>query len=125
MPKRPRKKRAPDASTLMGRLQLAHMERSEAYAERNRAIIALARLASLLGWHAGRHYDDRDTVPPDYRHTVVIDFPTGEQLAWHIGPTEWHLLDDLPVHPTGFRDDAQRPNGRAQYARWPELIPWR
>lgn len=82
-----------DTSELEARL-------TRAYAERNALAVAFAKAALAAGWKAGRGFDDdpKKDRTPKWRHVLYVDLPTGEQVSWHMSPTEVHLLDGLPEY---------------------------
>lgn len=92
--------------------------RNIAYVQRNQAIVAFARLALRAGWPAGRHWDDDSDLHDTFRNVVIVDLPDGGQVSWHIALRDAHLIEDLPVHPTGF-DPARVALGPA----WHERVP--
>ena len=62
---------------------------SEAYYDRNQAVLALARLAQRLGYQVG--------VKPDAEWPILfIDVPAG-QVSWHIPAAE--LVGEWPEYP--------------------------
>lgn len=69
---------------------------NRAYAQRNTMAVALVKMALLLGWPAGRGIDGREGHPVEWRHVVYVQLPGGEQVSYHIAPSEQHLLADLP-----------------------------
>ena len=64
---------------------------SEAYFDRNLAVMALARLAQTHGFRVGLR---RDPEEPDWP-VLMVDLPTG-QVSWHLPPGE--LVGDWPVY---------------------------
>lgn len=70
------------------------------YAQRNALVVAFAHMALAMGWEAGRGIDKDPTKDwdDDWRHVVYVDLPNGEQVSWHIAPTEVYLLDSLPKY---------------------------
>lgn len=95
---------------------------SRAYAQRNTMAVALVKMARLLGWPAGRGVDGREGHPIEWRQVVYVQLPGGEQVSYHIAPSEQHLLADLPEF-TGEWDG----NYTGTEADWPKSIPvcWR
>lgn len=72
--------------------------KSGAYAERNKCVALIARMALGLGWRAGvgRHPAEDREWENDWRNIVFIHSPAG-QLTWHFHDSELPLLTDLPV----------------------------
>lgn len=93
-------------------------ERDRAYAQRNTMAVALVKMALLLGWPAGRGIDGREDHPVEWRQVVYVQLPGGEQVSYHIAPSEQHLLADLPEF-TGDWDG----NYTGTEADWPKYVP--
>lgn len=106
-----------DADFLRRELNAEKKARMQAYKERNQAVVAFAKLAISRGWPAGRHWDTDPALHDSFRNSVVVDLPTGQQLAWHMSLHDEHLLDDLPVHPHGRNGNAAR-----MTSAWPDLL---
>lgn len=92
-------------------------ERDRAYAQRNAMAVALVKMALLLGWPAGRGVDGRQDHPVEWRQVVYVQLPGGEQVSYHIAPSEQHLLADLPEF-TGDWDG----NYTGTDADWPKYV---
>lgn len=88
-----------------------------AYSQRNNAAVALVRMALLLGWPAGRGLDNKTDNDVMWRHVVYIDLPNGEQVSYHMAPSEVHLLDGLPEYPGKW--DGKFTGTTA----WAEMVP--
>jgi hypothetical protein len=72
--------------------------KDDAYEERNRVVVLLARMAIVLGWKAGvgTHEDKPgEEWESDWRSIVCIELPTG-QASWHLHDSHKHLLTGLP-----------------------------
>lgn len=69
------------------------------YDERNRAVIALARLAKKVGWKVGvGQHDPTDAEwDPEWRTILFVDGPVG-QLSWHLHDRDIPLLAGLPTY---------------------------
>jgi hypothetical protein len=82
--------------------ELKDLERQKngAYAERNKCVAALARLALKLGWRTGVGLHDPNDPgwEPDWRTILFIDTPAG-QCSWHYHDSEVYLLAGLPNYP--------------------------
>lgn len=75
-------------------------QKAQAYAERNKCIMGMAKMALDLGYTAGlgMHEDKPGELwDDDWRHIVFIDLPTG-QVSWHIHDSEVPLFNFLPVY---------------------------
>ncbi|UZZ64553.1 hypothetical protein [Curvibacter phage PCA1] len=74
------------------------------YTQRNELAVAFAKAALAAGWLAGRGFDDDKTKDwgDEWRHVVYVALPDGQQVSWHIAPTELHLLDGLPQFTRGW-----------------------
>jgi hypothetical protein len=73
------------------------LERDAVYAERDKCVSLLARMALKLGYTAGigTHLgEDWDEL---WRHVIYIDLPNG-QVSWHIPDSETPLFDFLPQY---------------------------
>lgn len=68
------------------------------YAQRNELAVAFCKAAIAAGWRAGRGFDDDKSKDwePEWRHVVYVALPEGQQVSWHIAPTELHLLEGIP-----------------------------
>jgi hypothetical protein len=80
-------------------LEAAVKAKDTAYAERNRCVAALARVAVVMGLAAWRARHVGDLWEDDWRNIVFIRLPEG-QVSWHIHDSELPLFDWLPL-----RDD--------------------
>ena len=68
----------------------------EVYAERNKCVSLIARMAQALHLEAfiGKHHgDDWDD---DWRHVVFVQLPAG-QVSWHIHNSDLPMFDFLPT----------------------------
>lgn len=89
-----------------------------AYADRNRLAIAFAKAAVCAGWEAGYAMDaDKPHWDEEWRHVVYVSLPTGEQVSWHMSPTEAPLARELPHYAKPWNGEFL---GRTMY--WPSLI---
>lgn len=67
------------------------------YAERNRCVGAIARMAQRLGWTVGLGYHTDPNWEDDWRNIVYIDTPRG-QISWHFHDSEKPLFDWMPPY---------------------------
>lgn len=74
-------------------------QKDGAYAERNRCVALIARLALLLGWRAGvgQHPAEDTAWDADWRTIVFVDLPTG-QASWHLHDSHRGLVEGLPAY---------------------------
>ena len=107
-----------DYSALATHVEGAEDSMNRAYAQRNTMAVALVRMALLLGWPAGRGVDGREGHPVEWRQVVYVQMPGGEQVSYHIAPSEQHLLADLPEF-TGDWDG----NYTGTEVDWPKYVP--
>lgn len=70
---------------------------NRAYRERNIAVIALAKMAILAGYNAGKGKDQND-IEEKWNNVVYIDLPNGKQISFHIAPDEVGFLKDIPEY---------------------------
>lgn len=68
-----------------------------AYAERNRCVALVARMALALGLKAGVRRHEGGDWEDDWRTVLFIDLPTG-QVSWHFHDSELELLEGLPPY---------------------------
>jgi hypothetical protein len=80
-----------NTAELVGRTQ-------SAYSQRNALAVAFVKMALLQGWPAGRGIDGREENDMEWRHVVYVDLPNGEQVSWHMAPSDVKLLDGLPCY---------------------------
>lgn len=68
-----------------------------AYTQRNTLVVAFADLAIRLGWKAGwgRDNDENRGWDEEWRTVVYIDLPNGQQLSWHMSPSEQQYAQQL------------------------------
>lgn len=89
----------PDAAleSLRTYLDALRAQKDQAYAERNKCVAFIARMALAVGWPAwlGRHPDTDEAWERDWLNIVFIELPTG-QVSWHIHDSEMPLFDFLP-----------------------------
>ncbi len=85
------------ADTFEEQLRKLTDQKNAAYAERNRVVALLARMALALEWRAGGslHPSADTTWEPDWRTIVFIELPTG-QVSWHFHDSERWMLIGLP-----------------------------
>lgn len=78
---------------------IADLEKAKnaAYAERNKCVVALARLAIAHGYKAGVGQHVGEDWESDWRNIVFIDLPEG-QVSWHFHDSELSLLEGLPKY---------------------------
>jgi len=107
-----------DYSALAKHVEGTEGSMNRAYAQRNTMAVALVKMALLLGWPAGRGIDGRQDHPVEWRQVVYVQLPGGEQVSYHIAPSEQHLLADLPEF-TGEWDG----NYTGTDADWPKYVP--
>lgn len=71
-----------------------------AYSERNALAVAFAKAALAAGWKAGQGTDNDPGKDwdPEWRHVVYVELPTGQQVSWHLSPSELALLEGLPLY---------------------------
>lgn len=74
------------------------MSIERAYTQRNVLAIAFVKMALKLGWTAGRGIDGKTESDMEWRHVVYVDLPCGEQVSFHMAPSEVELLDGLPCY---------------------------
>ena len=91
--------RADAASQSLRERDEARAAKDGAYAERNRCVVALAKLAGMLGWEYGRalHPAEDTEWEADWRNIVYIDLPTG-QVSWHFHDSESALFAAFPEY---------------------------
>jgi hypothetical protein len=71
----------------------------EVYAERDRCVALIARLAHALGFRVGlgEHPAEDTTWEADWRTIVFVDLPSG-QISWHIRAHERAWFEGLPPY---------------------------
>lgn len=74
-------------------------QKDSVYAERNKLVAAVAKMAIALGCTAGlTQHDPKDRDwDDDWRNIVMIDLPEG-QCSWHIHDSELPLFSFLPPY---------------------------
>ncbi|MGH8527509.1 MAG: hypothetical protein ACREXY_25855, partial [Gammaproteobacteria bacterium] len=82
---------------LIRHTQALEEQKNAAYAERNKCVIALARLALMHGLRAGVGQHVGEDWEDDWRTIVFIDLPTG-QVSWHFHDSEKPMLADMPKY---------------------------
>lgn len=96
-----------DDDALFLEIKRLRTRKDEAFAERNRVVAALARLALSLGWRAGLRDTNIDGWDPEWHGCVYIDTPEG-QISWHYNDRHAEFFDDLPPY-TGEWDGHNTP----------------
>lgn len=88
-----------DPGELERKLSDMTIQKDGAYAERNRCVIGLCRLAMALGYQTGmgEHNPDDENWDAEWRGIVYIDLPVG-QVSWHIHDSERGLFEFLPPY---------------------------
>lgn len=88
-----------DPAELERKLIEMGVQKDGAYAERNRCVIGLCKLAMALGFQAGigEHDPDDESWEDEWRTVVFIDLPAG-QVSWHIHDSERGLFEFLPPY---------------------------
>jgi hypothetical protein len=69
-------------------------QRKEAYAERNRCVALIARMAIARGFEAGLGKHTKEGGRDVWENTVFIDLPSG-QVLWHISSSDLPMFDFL------------------------------
>lgn len=74
-------------------------QKDNAYAERNKCVVLIARMAIALGLNAGlgRHDEEDKNWEDDWRNIVFIDLPSG-QVSWHIHDSDLPMFEFLPAY---------------------------
>jgi hypothetical protein len=74
-------------------------QKDDAYAERNKCVALLARMAIATGLKAGlgKHDEKDESWDDDWRNIVFVELPSG-QVSWHIQETELPMFSFLPVY---------------------------
>lgn len=74
-------------------------QKDAAYAERNKCVALIARMAIALGLRAGlgRHEEEDKSWEDDWRNIVFIDLPSG-QVSWHIHDSDLPMFEFLPKY---------------------------
>lgn len=76
-------------------------QKNNAYAERNKCVALITRLALALDFpayrarHVGEEWDD------DWRTIIFVDLPAG-QVSWHIHDSEAAMFAHLPEAPNNW-----------------------
>lgn len=66
-------------------------QKDSVYAERNKCVALIARMALALGLEAGLKEHEGENWDDDWRNIVFIDLPSG-QVSWHIHDSELPLF---------------------------------
>lgn len=72
--------------------------KDNAYAERNKVVIALAHLAQQQGCRVGLDRTAIEGWEPEWHNCLYIDLPTG-QVSWHFHDRELPQLADIGAYP--------------------------
>lgn len=77
--------------------RIAELEaaKDNAYAERNKVVAALAKMAMYLGWPVVVDKTAIEGWEPEWHNCLYIESPQG-QLSWHFHDSEMYLLSNLP-----------------------------
>ena len=78
----------------VGKTTSMSKDHSLVYRERAALAVAFARLALSCGWRAGAHFTEDESQ----WSVLYVDLPNGEQVSWHIAPSDEDLLADLPTY---------------------------
>lgn len=72
------------------------LQKDAAYAERNKCISLIARMAIALGLEAGlgKHDENDKTWEADWRNIVFVDLPSG-QVSWHVHNSDMPMFEFL------------------------------
>ena len=118
---------AADYDAAVARIAKLEAAKDGAYLERNQCVALIARMATALGYWAGKAKTAIDGWSEDWHGCVYIDLPAG-QVSWHYHDTQAHLFDWLPPYcgewdgheaAEKYRrvlDRATMPNARAERA---------
>jgi len=79
-------------SVVSGASEASKAKLDSVYSERNRLVIAFARMALAAGFRAGKGVD------PGKWPVVYVETPNG-QVSWHIAASEAPALEGLPEYP--------------------------
>ena len=73
--------------------------KDNAYAERDKCIALIARMAIALGLEVGlgRHKESDTNWEDDWRNIVFVNLPSG-QVSWHIHDSELPMFEFLLVY---------------------------
>lgn len=115
---------------LQNKIELLTAEKNQAYAERNRLVAALARMAldrapswDTYGAWLGRHPDTDAGWEKDWMNIVFVRLPTG-QLTWHIHDSElpmFSFLSELKAPDGGW----PAYDGHTTEEKYERLLWWR
>lgn len=74
-------------------------QKDNAYAERNKCVALIARMAIALGLRAGlgRHEEEDKSWEDDWRNIVFVDLSSG-QVSWHIHDSDLPMFEFLPQY---------------------------
>lgn len=73
------------------------IQKDAAYAERNKCVALIARMAIALGLTAGlgkQHSEEDKDWEADWRNIVFVDLPSG-QVSWHIHDSDLPMFEFL------------------------------
>ncbi len=79
-------------------IEALRAQKDQAYAERNKCVAMIARMAQCAGYgvYLGRHSADDAAWERDWMNIVFIELPTG-QVSWHIHDSELPLFAFMPI----------------------------
>lgn len=80
----------------MTEYEAALVQKDAAYAERNKCVALVARMAIAMGLAAGlgRHEESDQSWDDDWRNIVFINLPSG-QVSWHIHDSDLPMFEFL------------------------------
>jgi hypothetical protein len=89
--------------------------RNEAFTERNKIAVCLAKAAIALGGNAGvaQHDPEDKTWDPEWRTILFIDLPGVGQLSWHFHDRDRGLLEGM----LSYEDDWDGHTTEDKYSR--------
>jgi hypothetical protein len=76
-------------------IQALIVQKDNAYAERDKCVSLIARMALALGYKAGIGRHVGEEWEDDWRNIVFVEIPSG-QLSWHIHDSELPWFSFLP-----------------------------
>jgi hypothetical protein len=76
-------------------LWLMETRKDDAYAERNRCVALVARMAVAMGLPVALTKTAIEGWSEDWHGCIYIGLPTG-QVSWHFHDSQAHLFDGLP-----------------------------
>lgn len=118
---------AADYDAAVARIAELEAAKDGAYLERNQCVALIARMATALGYWAGKAKTAIDGWSEDWHGCVYIDLSAG-QVSWHYHDSQSHLFGWLPPYcgdwdghdtPEKYRrvlNRALMPNARAERA---------